>query len=206
MTKLRVFKSKEGFSFVEALVVAVIASLCIIFMQAIFSYTVRSTMRGHDSFDSYRAATRLFNSLREDLIVSVNYEVAEEIFMDFSTNELSDTVNYSQSFIISHELATITYSFTHGDQFIQRREQRRDGTNTQRDFGVPRIQEFQVLKVNIENEISSSQSISEQLLVNLSVQSDDPRFPTARIDFSSAFFPDRREHEWVDWNFVFLDN
>ena len=181
-----------------------VTAILIIFMQSLFSHTVRSTMRGQDNFDSFRAASRLFTSLRTDLMGAISYQTSEETLIPMSQNFVDAATPLSDMLQISYPTATITYSLVDisGDRHVQRIIQMADGTTEQRDFGVPRMQAFEVLKIKSENLISAQNVVKEQLLINVSVQSEDPRFPTARIDFSSLFFPERRENEWVDWNFI----
>lgn len=198
--------NNSGFTFVEILVVVIIASLLILFMQQLFSHTVKSTMRGQDSFDSYRAATRLFSALRDDLMASTGYQTGENITWGLATTELPAGTAFSNIIEISHETATITYSLVDvsGARHIERVKQEIGGSTENRSFGIPRIQAFEVLRIDAENRLAGHTTSAEQLLINVSVQSADPRFPSARIDFSSLFFPERRAHEWIDWNFVNL--
>lgn len=197
---------KCGFTFIEILVVVIITSILIIFMQQLFSHTVKSTMRGQDSFDSYRAATRLFSALRDDLMASTGYQTSENITWSLATTELAAGTTFSNIIEISHETATITYSLVDvsGAKHIERVKQETGGGTETRSFGIPRIQAFEVLRIDAENRLAGHTTAAEQLLINISVQSSDPRFPSARIDFSSLFFPERRAHEWIDWNFVNL--
>lgn len=195
---------RQAFTAIEVLVGVLVTAILIIFMQSLFSHTVRSTMRGQDNFDSFKAAGRLFTALRTDLMGAISYQTSEETLLPLAQTSLASATLLSDMLQVSLPTATITYSLIDvaGDKHVQRMSQNADGTTEQRDFGVPRMQAFEVLKINSENVISARNIVKEQLLIRVSVQSEDPRFPSTRINFSSLFFPERRENEWVDWNFL----
>lgn len=60
--------SNRGFTFVEAIMVTVIAVVVMLAVQNIFSHAVKSSLKGQDNLDSIRAASRILSELRKDLL------------------------------------------------------------------------------------------------------------------------------------------
>lgn len=207
--KARKICNKNGVTTIELLVVLSAGCLLFLFMYNLFSHSVRSSMRGQDGFDSYRAANRLFDAFREDIMISIDYSfAATDYIIDWPLDD--DIIppapaGFANGIVISHPTATVTYSFDEINSLVRRTYQEVSQPIITSEFGVPRMQNFELLRLNVTNRLSGLPADTEQILVNIVVQSEDLRFPSARIEFSSLFFPERRDNVFVDWNYLNLN-
>ncbi len=197
---------RRAFTFVEALIVTVIACSLMIVIQAFFSHAVRSTIKGQDNLDSIRAASRIFSSLRRDMLqfqtISTDGAVST---IDTTTNTIDSTATYSSILSINRADEVITYSFvgSSGRNSVERVTQNLTTGATQRKlFGVPRMKEFKVIYLRVPNQINSLTQNVGQILVKLSIDSEDSRFATSEVNLSSMFFSERLAEN--DWNYLNL--
>lgn len=197
-------RQKTGFTFVEAMVVTVIACGLMIVIQSFFSHAVRVTMKGQDNLDSIRAASQLFSSLRRDMLQFVSLSTGgARATIAMGEEELPATATFSSILSLKKQDERVTYSLVDngGKSYIERVVQGPAFPTPQRRlFGVPRMKEFGVLYVRIPNKINSLVKNVGQVLVKITVDSEDPRFPAAEIKLCSAFFSDRLADS--DWNYL----
>lgn len=195
-------KDRKGFTLVEAVVTAVIASLIMLVVQSLFSHSVRSALKGEDSLDSIRAASRLFAKLQEDLMQLTEVDTfSAECTIPTNGVEIPSGTLYANGLKVTTRSAIITYSVvtTTKGKYVERQE--KQGANVKKmKFGVPRIQEFEVLLVKIKNEVQNIPTINGQILVNLIIGSKNKNFPSSVIALSALFFPDRLTV--TDWNSI----
>lgn len=202
----RAKKRKAGFTFTEALVVAVIACSLMIVIQALFSHTVRVTMKGQDNLDSIRAASLLFSSLRQDMLHFVSLSTGGAVAtIDLGTEMIPDSATYSKILALKTRTEQITYSLVEdsGKNYVERVLQSVSKPSLQRKlFGVPRMKDFGVLFIRMPDTVSALARNTGRLLVKVSVDSEDARFPSCEIKLSSVFFSDRLSD--CNWNYLDL--
>ncbi len=194
---------RRGFTFVEAIMVTVIAVVVMLAVQNIFSHAVKSSLKGQDNLDSIRAASRILSELRKDLLEfkTIATEVGT-VEIPVGVDAIGAGVIYSSILFIEKKEETVTYSINEvGDKmFVEKVTQRIGASPKKESFGVPRMKAFEVVYVKIENSSPAGSEFNGQLIVKLVVQSDDPRFPSKKIAVSSAFFPEKLQDS--DWNYL----
>lgn len=195
---------RQGFTFTEAMVVTVIACGLMIVIQGLFSHTVKVTMKGQDNLDSIRAASQLFSSLRRDMLQFVSLSTGgAKTTIDLGEDEIPDTATYSKILSLKKQTERITYSLVEnsGKNYVERVLQTAANPAPQRKlFGVPRMKDFGVLYIRTPNKINSLVKSVGQLLVKITVDSEDARFPSREVKLSSVFFSDRLADS--DWNYL----
>ncbi|OGK12045.1 MAG: hypothetical protein A2W80_14645 [Candidatus Riflebacteria bacterium GWC2_50_8] len=194
---------KYGFTFVEAVVVTLIACGFMIVIQAIFSHTVRVTMKGQDNLDSIRAASQIFSGLRRDMLNFVTLSTGgARATIPVGESEIPDTATYSQILTIKKHTERITWSLVNegGKNYVERVLQSAGSPPQKRKFGVPRMKDFGVLYALSPNQINSLVKNMGQLVVKIAVDSEDERFPSKELKLSSVFFSDRLTDS--DWNYL----
>ncbi|HQB83056.1 MAG TPA: hypothetical protein PLR50_06150, partial [Candidatus Rifleibacterium sp.] len=88
-----------------------------------------------------------------------------------------------------------------GKNYIERVLQTPSNPAPQRKlFGVPRMKDFGVLYVLSPNKVNSLVKNVGQLLVKVTVDSEDARFPSKEVKLTSVFFSDRLADS--DWNYL----
>lgn len=193
-----------GFTFVEALVVTVIACGIMIVVQSIFSHTVRMTMKSQDNLDSIRAASQIFSSLRRDMLQFVSLSTGgARTTVPLGETEIPDTATYSQILVLRRPTERITYSLVDsgGKHYVERVLQSPSLPAPQRRlFGVPRMKDFGVVYLITPNQINSLVKNVGQLVVKIAIDSEDARFPSKEVKLSSTFFSDRLADS--DWNYL----
>lgn len=197
-------QTKIGFTLVEAMIVTVIACSLMIVIQTFFSHTIRVTLKGQDNLDSIRAASQLFSSLRRDMLQFVSLSTGgANTSIPMGDEQIPATATYSSILTLKKENEKVTYSLVNdgGKSYVERVAQSPAFPAPQRRlFGVPRMKDFGILYVRVPNKINSLIKNVGQLLVKVTVDSEDPRFPTAEINLSSIFFSDRLTDS--DWNYL----
>ena len=194
---------KTGFTFVEAVVVTLIACSLMIVVQTIFSHTVRVTMKGQDNLDSIRAASQIFSSLRRDMLNFVSLSTAgARTVIPAGEYEIPAAATYSQILTFKKHTERITYSLVEsgGKNYVERVLQTAGEPPRKKMFGVPRMKDFGVLYAITPNNINSLVKNAGQLIVKIAVDSEDERFPSAEVKLSSVFFSDRLSDS--DWNYL----
>ncbi len=197
-------KSTRGFTFVEAIIVTVIACAVMLTIQAFFSHAVRTTLKGQDNLDSIRAASQLFASLRKDMLqfTSLSTQGARSQ-IDLGMADIPATATYSNILRIKRPKEVVTYSLvTSGSKhYVERVLQSPDLPNPQKKlFGVPRMKDFGVMYLILPNKINSVVKNVGQLMVKLTIDSEDSRFPSREINLNSVFFSERLADS--DWNYL----
>ena len=194
--------NKKAFTLVESVIVALLASLVMYAMQALFTHSVRSALKGEDSLDSIRAASKLFSSLQTDFMQLTNVSTQGAICsIPIGTTSIPTTATFSSILEIGNRVATVTYNIitNSGGKHIERIEQS-GGVSKTKKFGIPRIKKFEVLIVQVNNKLGGSSKTNSQILVNVVVKSQNKNFPSSEIKLSSFFFPDRLTT--TDWNYI----
>ena len=197
-------KASNGFTFAEALIVTVIACTLMIVIQSLFSHAVRVTMKGQDNLDSIRAASQLFSSLRRDMLQFVSLSTGgAKTVIEAGETEIPATATYSKILSLKKANERITYNLVEnaGKNYVERVLQTPASPAPQRRlFGVPRMKDFGVLYIRTPNVINSLAKNVGQLLVRITVDSEDARFPSKEVKLSSLFFSDRLADS--DWNYL----
>ncbi|HNW11377.1 MAG TPA: type II secretion system protein [Candidatus Rifleibacterium sp.] len=195
---------QRGFTFVEAIIVTVIACSMMIVIQSLFSHTVKVTMKGQDNLDSIRAASQLFSSLRRDMLQFVSLSTGgARATIALGSSEIPDTATFSTILTLKKQTDRITYTLVEngGKNYIERVLQTPSNPAPQRKlFGVPRMKDFGVLYVLSPNKVNSLVKNVGQLLVKVTVDSEDARFPSKEVKLTSVFFSDRLADS--DWNYL----
>lgn len=194
---------KYGFTFVEAIIVTVIAVVVMMAIQSLFSHAVKSSLKGQDSLDTMRAASRIFSELRKDLLeFKTIATAADSVLISAEDDKIDATTKYSTILQIERKDETIVYSLCEagGKKYVERASQKLGAPVRKVSFGVPRMKTFEVVYVKVENTSGAGKERIGQLCVNLVVQSDDPRFPTRKLSVSSAYFPEKLQES--DWNYL----
>jgi len=192
----------KGFTLVESVIVALVVSLIMYTIQALFTHSVKSALKGEDSLDSIRAASKLFSSLQTDFMQITNVSTQGAICsIPIGSHAIPTTATYSSILEIGNRVATVTYDIVtdSSGKHIERVEQSGGGSKT-RNFGIPRIKKFEVLIVQVKNKLGGADKINSQVLVNVVVKSQNKNFPSSEIKLSSFFFPDRLTT--TDWNYI----
>jgi len=197
-------QQQRGFTFVEAIIVTVIACSMMIVIQSLFSHTVKVTMKGQDNLDSIRAASQLFSSLRRDMLQFVSLSTGgARATIALGSSEIPDTATFSTILTLKKQTDRITYTLVEngGKNYIERVLQTPSNPAPQRKlFGVPRMKDFGVLYVLSPNKVNSLVKNVGQLLVKVTVDSEDARFPSKEVKLTSVFFSDRLADS--DWNYL----
>ncbi len=195
---------QRGFTFVEAMIVTVIACSLMIVIQSLFSHTVKVTMKGQDNLDSIRAASQLFSSLRRDMLQFVSLSTGgARATIALGNSEIPDTATFSTILTLKKQTDRITYTLVEngGKNYIERVLQTPSNPAPQRKlFGVPRMKDFGVIYLLSPNKINSLVKNVGQLLVKVTVDSEDTRFPSKEVKLTSVFFSDRLADS--DWNYL----
>ncbi len=195
---------QRGFTFVEAIIVTVIACSMMIVIQSLFSHTVKVTMKGQDNLDSIRAASQLFSSLRRDMLQFVSLSTGgARATIALGSSEIPDTATFSTILTLKKQTDRITYTLVEngGKNYIERVLQTPSNPAPQRKlFGVPRMKDFGVLYVLSPNKVNSLVKNVGQLLVKVTVDSEDARFPSKEVKLTSVFFSDRLADS--NWNYL----
>ncbi len=198
------FQKKAAFTFVEALIVTVIACSLMIAIQAFFSHAVRTTLKGQDNLDSIRAASQIFSSLRKDMLTFTSLSTQGAIStISLTSTNIPATATFSQILRIKKPKEIVTYSLvTSGSKkYVERVMQSPDYPTPQRKlFGVPRMKDFGVMYVRTPNKINSMIKGAGQLLVKLAIDSENERFATKELNLTSVFFSERLSDS--DWNYL----
>ncbi len=197
-------KRQRGFTFVEAMIVTVIACSLMIVIQSLFSHTVKVTMKGQDNLDSIRAASQLFSSLRRDMLQFVSLSTGgARATIALDSFEIPDTATFSTILTLKKQTDRITYTLVEnsGKNYVERVLQTPSNPAPQRKlFGVPRMKDFGVLYLISPNKVNSLVKNVGQLLVKVTVDSEDARFPSKEVKLTSMFFSDRLADS--DWNYL----
>lgn len=199
------FSSKRSaFTFVEAIIVTVIACSLMIAIQAFFSHAVRTTMKGQDNLDSIRAASQIFSSLRKDMLTFTSLSTQGAIStIGLTSTDIPATATFSQILRIKKPKEVVTYSLVNSGskKFVERVMQSPDYPTPQRKlFGVPRMKDFGVMYVRTPNKVNSMIKGSGQLLVKLAIDSENERFASKELNLTSVFFSERLADS--DWNYL----
>lgn len=196
---------RSGFTFVEAMIVTVIAVVVMMAIQSLFSHAVRSSLKGQDSLDTMRAASRIFSELRKDLLEFKSISTAvDSVLISSDEDKIFPEAEYSTILQIERKEETIVYSLCEvgGKKYVERASQKIGAPVRKVSFGVPRMKAFEVIYVKVENLSAAGGELTGQLNVNLVIQSDDPRFPSRKLSVSSAYFPEKLQE--TDWNYLAL--
>lgn len=197
-------RRRSGFTFVEAMIVTVIACSLMLVIQSFFSHVVRVTMKGQDNLDSIRAASQLFSSLRKDMLQFVSLSTAgAKTTIALSEEEIPATATFSSILTLKGANDRVTYSLVDsgGKSYVERVLQSPSLPGPQRKlFGVPRMKNFGVLYIKTPFKINSLTKNVGQLLVQVTVDSEDSRFPSTEVNLSSVFFSERLADS--DWNYL----
>lgn len=202
--KQKKMRLRSGFTLVEALMVTVIACSLMLVIQSFFSNVVRVTMKGQDNLDSIRAASQLFSSLRKDMLQFVSLSTGgAKSTINIGEDEIPATATFSSILSLRGANDVITYSLVDSGakSFVERVWQSPSLPAPQKKlFGVPRMKNFGVMYIRTPNKINSLTRSVGQLLVQVTVDSEDARFPSAEVKLSSVFFSERLADS--DWNYL----
>lgn len=201
MTNKSILFHKKAFTVVEALVVSLVVGMILVFLISFFTHTVKYTEKGVDAYDSYKAANRLFFAIRDDLINSSEYYLLDPTSGAKAPNKLlsspdetiqdNDSAFTSSMRIIQGEIATITYEL---DVDHINRIQEKGGNISTQEFGLPRILEFGLMKVEIPHSPQyGSDFSSSHLCARVEIDSKDIRFPSTHVTYSFVFSPHKHE-------------
>ena len=182
---------RNGFSMVEAIIVTVLGAMMFFVVQAFFSHGVRSTVKGSDTLESIRAASSLFSSLKTDLGACFAVDTAGAYSsMGVADTDLPITATFSQELVFSMTGATATYRLEAdpaGGFFVKRTEETLTSGTTTKSFGVLRMKRFEVLFLNKMNKLGFLTFSLPQIVVQVVVDSSDPRFPAREVKLTSVF-------------------
>jgi type II secretory pathway pseudopilin PulG len=194
---------RKAFTLVEAMMVTVIAVFVMMSMQGLFSHAVRSSLKGQDNLETMRAASRIFSELRKDLLEFKSLATAvDSVEIPVDKWSIGDDIEFSTILQIERKNEVIVYSLCeeNGRKYVERASQEPGSPVKRVSFGVPRMKSFEVVYLKIENNSLAGTEKSGQIVVNLVIQSDDPRFPTQKLSVSSSYFPEKLQE--TDWNYL----
>lgn len=193
---------RAGFTFVEALVVTLLASLIMMAFQGFYTQMVRSSLKGDDSLDSFRAAHRLFLAIQKDLESFNDISTTAVTTVPAGSNLLPATTVFASSLIINGKNNKIAYNLTGtpGKQTVERVETSTQNNSTQKKlFGVSRIRGFEVAYIKKNELVGNSPKVFAQVLISVVVQSENAMFPTEEVKMTTTFFPEHLSAS--DWNY-----
>ncbi len=200
---LKCGRVRAAFTFVEAIIAVLVSCAVMLAVHLIFSHTVRVTMKVQDNLESTRAVSQIFSSLRNDLrdFVSLSPGGAK-ISLGFGEVEVPETAEFSQTLKIRKQTERIIYRLIEsgGKRYVERSVDGQDGQR--RLFGVPRMKDFGVLYVKSQNRFDALLKNVGQLIVRVTVDSEDQRFASKEVRITSVFFSDRLADD--DWNHLDL--
>lgn len=181
-----------------------ISAFLMVVIQNFYSQMVRTSLKGDDSLDSFRAAHRLFNSIKKDLESFDKVDTDGAICnVDVMQNSLPATATFSSKLTIAAGRKRIEYSRIGNDEkfSIERTEtDLLDNSVKRREFGVAKIRSFEVLTIIKKQKKGNSESSFAQLMSNLVVKSDDQLFPAEEIRLTNTFFPEQLVSS--SWNYI----
>jgi competence protein ComGC len=200
---INLIRNNKGFTFTEAVLVTLIASLLMLVFQSFFVNFIRNSMKGDDAVDSFRAASRLFSQIQRDL----------EEFNDLTTHgavsivgsgefNIPPTATFSSRLTLNVGARAIEYSVieeTNG-KTVQRLVTNNGTQESRRLFGMARIQNFEVAYFIKREIIGGVEKSFGQLLTNVVVKSENKNFPTSEVKLTSNFFPERMGA--TEWNYL----
>ncbi|MFZ5952791.1 MAG: hypothetical protein ACOYXC_18960 [Candidatus Rifleibacteriota bacterium] len=192
--------AKKAFTLLEAVIISALTIMVFFFIQSFFSHTVKTSIKGQDNLDSIAAACKILSEMHKDL------QEFEQIHMDVDQAEIStedesidpDTT-YATILFIEKRDHGITYGLNEqgGTAMIEKSSITRKEIR-QKSIGGARIKSFDLLNVINENSSFAGMDTYGQVAINLLVQSDNPNFPSKKIEISTAFFPEMLQES--DWN------
>lgn len=195
---------RRGFTFVEVTIVAALSLLLLVFIQSFFSSGIRSTLKGTDTLESIRAASLLFAQIRKDLMACQSIQTgAASVTMGVNALNLPTAFPVSDLLTFCARNATTTFSLVTSPRgkYILRTFTPTVGPAETKTFGIPRVKAFEVVQVKKHHRILSTILSPSQLLVNVVIDSDDPRMPTKEIRLSSVFISQQMYN--TNWNYFF---
>lgn len=197
---------KVGFTLVEICIASAIGIMLLLVFHTFFSASIRSTTKGQDTLESIRAASKLFNQIRKDLVQSSGFYTSDTASITLSIDDTSipTTLTFADSLSLSIRGATVTYSLlsTNQGKYVERKLERGSGAPTEtKIFGIPRIVRFEAAKITKYNKIMSRTPKVQLVIINLVVDSKDPRFPTKEVYLTSIFLSHQLQS--TDWNYFF---
>lgn len=193
-----------GFSVVEITIVTILSAMIIVLIQSFFSHGVKTTLKGQDTLESTRAASLLFSQMRKDLMACQSVQTgAASITMGMNAVDLPGGFPVSDTITFCNRNATTTYSLvvTPKGKYVLRTFTPSVGSTETRQFGVPRMKRFETTQIWKYNRILSTISKPGQVLVNVVIDSDDPRIPTKELKLSSIFVSQQLYS--TNWNYFF---
>lgn len=197
--------NRPGFTLVEMSIVAGLSILLLLFVHQFFSSGVKTTLKGQDTLESIRAASLLFAQIRKDLLACQSVQTGTaSVTMGVSALDLPASVPFSNTLTFCTRNATTTYSLvaTPRGKYILRTFIPTGGTVETKTFGVPRMERFEVLQVWKHHQILTNCIKPAQILVQIVIDSNDPRTPTKEIRLSSVFIS--QQLTTSDWNYIFF--
>jgi len=199
-------RAQAAFTLVEAVIAVLVSCAVMLAVHLIFSHTVRVTMKVQDNLESTRAVSQIFSSLRNDLrdFVSLSPGGAK-ISLSFGETQVPETAEFSQVLKITKQVDRITYRLIEsgGKRYVERTVDGSAGeAGPRRLFGVPRMKDFGVLYVKSQNRFDALLKNVGQLIVRVTVDSEDQRFASKEVRITSVFFSDRLADD--DWNHLDL--
>ncbi|NLI77894.1 MAG: hypothetical protein GX442_15830 [Candidatus Riflebacteria bacterium] len=183
---------------------AALSLMLLVFIQSFFSSGIRSTLKGTDTLESIRAASLLFAQIRKDLMACQSIQTgAASVTMGVNALNLPAAFPVSDLLTFCARNATTTYSLLTSPRgkYILRTFTPTVGPTETKTFGIPRVKAFEVVQVKKNHRILSTILSPSQLLVNVVIDSDDPRMPTKEIRLSSVFISQQMYN--TNWNYFF---
>jgi type II secretory pathway pseudopilin PulG len=196
----------RGLTMVEITIVFLLVTMIFGFIYTLFSHGVRSTIKGTDTLESIRAASLLFSQMRKDLSACQRVDSGgAQVTLAVSDTDLPPTATFSAILAFSTRNATTTYRLEtspNGKKYISRTFEAFSMAPERRTYGVPRMKAFEVVQITKRNKIGAATWNPNQILVNVVIDSDDPRVPTKEVRLNTLFVTTHLEKS--NWNFIYF--
>ena len=197
---------RTGFTLVELCVVMLVSAIILGVMHQLLSRGIKSSMKGQDNLETIRQAAVLMNEIKRDLLAASALEVpaAASFTLPVGAGTVPILPDNANEVCFAVKGASVTYRLSDlgsGKKMVRRTELK--GTvNKERDFGVPRMIKFRVGEITKMQQVYDQGDFGvKQLLVEIELDTKDPRFPTKNVKIMSFLISSQMSAG--SWNYFF---
>ncbi len=186
----------RGFTLPEVVFVVLLASLVASIISNVFFQGFRQTAKGTDRLDSIRAFSLLAEAIRKDVANSLKITppptelYPEELLIPGDVEMASSLgVDLSEGGKVEYSMVPGTASKASSIQRVQRNPL--GETVSQKLFAAGRTRSFKVLHLVKRVNVGGLAQELDHVLVQIDLDSQDPRFPANTLTFFHVFVSDR---------------
>lgn len=188
------FRRINAFTFVEIVFVVLLSSLVGGIAWLLYSSSMRQVIKGTDRLDSIRVYSELIEQMRKD-VANAREIKPESIPLHKEENTIPVNAIWSSQLEISlTNGCKVAYSLKPGIRevsTIHRSEVEPSGKTSEKNFAIDRTHAFEILQVGKLVRIGGVEKQINHVLIRLTLDSNDPRFPSNRMTFDNILMVDR---------------